>query len=396
MSKIVLATSNAGYEQRVRRAVFGGESNGTLRRWHDDIMLTNPSRAVKEMAAEGADVVGIGPNVDVRLALDFARAFEVDHPEIPVIVIAEPIKGIWQKALRAGVLDVLTTEATDEEIAAVFHRALETSKRRRSNLLDEIGESGPSGRVITLIAPKGGSGKTALATNMALGLSRGDEKVVLIDLDLQFGDVAGSLSAHPKHTIGDLVTIPGRLTATTLKVFLTPQNENLFLLCAPDSPAEGEEVDDVIIEQVVRLLSEEFPYVVIDTSAGLSEATLTAIELSTDLVLVCDLSVAAVRAMRKVIDALDRLGIDQPRRHFVLNRADSRVGIEVKDAAAVVGLPVAATIPSARAVPLSMNQGVALVESSPRSPVGKSFLAAARLFSEAPAKRSRFSSRSSK
>ena len=395
MTKIVLATSNAGYEQRVRRAAFGAESNGTLRRWYDNIMLTNPSRAVKEMAAEGADVVGIGPNVDVQLALDLARAFEVDHPEIPVIVIAEPIRGIWQKALRAGVHDVLTTEATDEEIAAVFHRAVETSKRRRSNLLDEIGESGPSGRVITLIAPKGGSGKTALATNMALGLSRGDEKVVLIDLDLQFGDVAGSLSAHPQHTIGDLVTAPGRLTATTLKVFLTPKSENLFLLCAPDSPAEGEEVDDVIIERAVRLLSEEFPYVVIDTSAGLSEATLTAIELSTDLVLVCDLSVAAVRAMRKVIDALDRLGIDQPRRHFVLNRADSRVGIEVKDAAAVVGLPVAATIPSARAVPLSMNQGVAVVESSPRSPVGKSFLAAARLFSETPAKRSRFSTRSS-
>jgi pilus assembly protein CpaE len=389
MSKVVLATSSAGFEQRVRRA-FAGESNGTLRRWHDDIMLTDPSRAVKEMTAGGAEVVGIGPNVDVQIALDLARAFEVDHPEIPVIIIAEPNRGFWQKALRAGVHDVLTTEASDDEITMAFQRAIETSRRRRANLLDEIGEGQPSGRIITLIAPKGGSGKTALATNLAASLAIGGEGVVLVDLDLQFGDVASCFNLHPENTIGDLASAPGHLTATTIKVFLTPATDNLLVLCAPDSPAQGEEVGERAVEQAVRLLAEEFPYVVIDTSAGLSEATLAAIELSTDLLLICDLSAAAVRAMRKVIDALDRLGMKSQTRHFVLNRADSRVGIEVDDAAAVVGLPIHATIPSARDVPLSMNLGVPVVESAPRSPVGKSFMATAKLFSEVPEKRSRW------
>ena len=391
MSNIVIATSSAAYEQRVRRA-FGTEIGGTLRRWHDEIMLTNPSRAVKELAAEGAEVVGIGPNVDVQLALELARAFDIDHPEIPVIVITEPTRGFWQKALRAGVHDVLTTEAADDEIRRVFHRAVETSRRRRSNLLDEIGDPKTSGRVITLVAPKGGSGKTALATNLAMGLSYDDQPVVLVDLDLQFGDVAGCLNLRPENTIGDIASATGQLTPTTVKVFLTPTNGNLFVLCAPDSPAEGEEVDDRTVETTTRLLAEEFPYVIIDTSAGLTEATLTAIELSTDLLFVCDLSVAALRGMRKVMDALDRLGMDQARRHFVLNRADSRVGIEAAEAEAVVGLPIAASIPSDRSVPLSMNQGVTVVESAPRSPVSKSFLATAALFGGAPEKRSRWSS----
>jgi pilus assembly protein CpaE len=120
--------------------------------------------------------------------------------------------------------------------------------------------------------------------------------------------------------------------------------------------------------------------------------------MSTDLLFVCDLSAAALRGMRKVIDALDRLGMDQQRRHFVLNRADSKVGIEAAEAETVVGLPIAASIPSDRAVPVSMNQGVPVVQSAPRSPVSKGFLGAATLFNEAEtyskaeAKRSRWSS----
>jgi len=394
MSNIVLATSSAAYEQRVRRA-FGSEVGGTLRRWHDEIMLTNPARAVKELAAEGADVVGIGPNVDVQLALELARAFDTDHPEIPVIVITEPTRGFWQKALRAGVHDVLTTDAAADEIRRVFHRAVETSRRRRSNLLDEIGDSTPSGKVITLVAPKGGSGKTALATNLAMSLSKSGEHVVLIDLDLQFGDVAGCLNLRPETTIGDVASATGQLTPTTLKVFLTPTAGDLFVLCAPDSPAEGEEVDERTVDQVIRLLAEEFPFVIIDTSAGLTEATLAAIELSTDLLFVCDLSAAALRGMRKVTDALDRIGIDGPERHFVLNRADSRVGIEADEASAVVGLPIAASIPSSREVPLSMNQGITVVESAPRSPVGKSLAGTAGLFREAEEKQSRWSGKRS-
>lgn len=380
MSHVVLATTSAAFEQRVRRAT-GADLNGTMRRWHDEIMFIDATRAVREVAEGGPEVVAIGPNVDLQPALDLARAFHSEHPEIAVVLIAEPSWDFWEQALRAGVHDVLMPDADDDQIRDVFYRAMETAERRRVNLLDEVGEKRPTGRVITLLAPKGGSGKTALATNMAIGLSYADAgKVALVDLDLQFGDVAGSLSLRPQNTIGDLAASQNRVSATTLKVFLTPVRDRLFVLCAPDSPAAGEEVSEATVEQTIRLLADEFEFTVVDTAAGLTEYTLAAIELSTDLMLVCDLSAAAVRALRKVIDALDRLGIDQPRRHFVLNRADSRVGIDADEAARVVGMPVSVAIPSARDVPLSMNQGTPVVESSPRAAVSKQFIHASLLF----------------
>ena len=97
MSDIVLATSSAAYEQRVRKAL-AGEVPGTLRRWYDEIMLTNPARAVKELAADGAEVIGIGPGVDVQLALDLARAFDADHPDPDAARLADSV----ETALRLG------------------------------------------------------------------------------------------------------------------------------------------------------------------------------------------------------------------------------------------------------------------------------------------------------
>lgn len=389
MSSIILATSSAAFEQRVRRAL-GGDLNGTLRRWQSEIMYMDSLAAVKELAAEAPDVVAIGPNVAVELALEVARAIDTERPEINVVLVAEPTPDLWEHALHAGVREVITPDAGDDEIKAAFERVLEVSARRRMNLAIEAGVQTSSGRVITVMAPKGGAGKTALSTNLAASIAQATgERVALVDLDLQFGDVGNALGLNPEHTIRDLVGVPGGVTMTTLKVFLTRRDENLYALCAPDTPAEGEQIPEAVVERVIRLLSEEFAYIVLDTSAGLTEATLTAVEFSTDLIFLCDLSVSALRSLRKVIEAVDALGIDHAERHFVLNRADSKVGIDVEEAAALVGMHVSAEIPSSRAVPLAMNRGIPVVEESPRSPVSRGFKAVAGLFVDEPAGKGR-------
>ena len=235
------------------------------------------------------------------------------------------------------------------------------------------------GRIITVAAPKGGTGKTALATNLAVGLAASAQRVVLVDLDLQFGDVADALQLRPESSIADLHHA-GNLSTTSLKALLVKRGENLFALAAPANPADGEEITASDVEEILLVLAGEFDAVVVDTSAGLTEATLSAIETSSDLLLVCDLSVSSVRGLRKVVDTLDRLEIVKPKRHFILNRADSRVGVTVDDASAVVGMPVAVAIPSARDVPLSMNQGVPVIEAAPRTQVARRYLEAAALF----------------
>jgi len=380
-STIVLAYSSVAFEQQLRRSLKGA-FEGSVHRWEDGSLAHDPHRAVKELMELEPDVVAIGPAGDLNTALELCWAFQNFHPEVETVIVTEPNASVWRKALRSGASDIMSPKAESDEVTELFERLLETSTRRRLNLLQGVGNSSGSGRIITVVAPKGGTGKTALATNLAVGLAAaGTESVVLVDLDLQFGDVADALQLRPESSIADLHSVGGGLNTTGLKALLIKRGANLFALAAPANPADGEDISPGDVEEILQLLAAEFTTVIVDTPAGITEATLSAIETSTDLMLVCDLSVSSVRGLRKVIDTLDRLEIIKPKRHFILNRADSRVGVTVDDASAVVGMPVAVAIPSARDVPLSMNQGIPVIEAAPRTQVARRYMDAAALFS---------------
>jgi pilus assembly protein CpaE len=290
--------------------------------------------------------------------------------------------------MRAGARDLLAPDAPEAEMHEVFTRALDSSRRMRENLVGSIETGTPTGRVITVSAPKGGSGKTAVSSNLAVTLARhAPGQVVLVDLDLQFGDQAHALLLSPEHTMSDVVRWD-RLDIITLKAFLTPRHDDLYVLAAPETPAAGELIDPDRVAHVLDLLAHEFPFVVIDTPAGLTEHTLTAIEHATDLVLICDMDVASVRGLRKLREALDQLGMSQQQRHYLLNRSDSRVGIDIDDAAATIGSHFDIKMPSARTVPMSMNQGTPFVESAPRSGVARAIDDLAGRFLDRPDERS--------
>ncbi len=150
-------------------------------------------------------------------------------------------------------------------------------------------------------------------------------------------------------------------------MFLTRHESGLFVLAAPESPGEGEEVVESRARRVISLLASEFAFVLVDTPAGLTEHTLGALELSTDIVLVCDMAVAGARGMRKVLDALDCLCMTKADRHIILNRADSDVGLDPADVENILGQPIDVELPSTRSMPLSMNQGTPLLTAAPRS-----------------------------
>ena len=110
---------------------------------------------------------------------------------------------------------------------------------------------------------------------------------------------------------------------------------------------------------------------VVDTPAGLDDRTLAAVEWATDLLMVSSLDVTSIRSLRKAVEAMDALGVTK-NRHFVLNRADAKVGINPADAAEAVGWPIECHDPlGAREIPLSMNVGTPVVKLQPRSAVAK-------------------------
>ncbi len=366
----LLVTADEAFEKRLRAAAPALAANG-LRRIKKEYINAPSSELVARAGAAGVSVVCLGPGLPDDAVLELARAFDRDHPEVCVLVLAKPTPGLAQQAMRAGVRDVLAPGTPPLEIARALAEAGQTAVRRRSRVAAQSDQPSVMGKVVTVLAAKGGSGKTVTATNLAVGLARAGTEVAVVDLDVHFGDVAAALQLDPEHTLADVAAGQEPVDKTVLKVFLTPHPSGLFALCAPRSPAEGDEVKPEHVGHVLGLLRQEFAVVVVDTAAGLDELALAAIEASTDLVLLCTTDVASVRSLRKEIDVLDQLGMNHQRRCFVLNRAGARVGLHADDIESVVGMKVELALPSSRAVPLSMNVGVPVVESEPRSKVAR-------------------------
>ncbi len=236
----------------------------------------------------------------------------------------------------------------------------------------EEASAAPS-RVITILSPKGGAGKTSASTNLAVGLAkRHPRQVVLVDLDLQFGDVASNLRLTPKATIVDLAR-KWPVDSAQLKLALTGHHSGLYTLCAPLNPAEADEIPSEVVAGVISSLHRSFRYVVIDTDPGLSERVLSALDLSTDIIHICATEVPSIKGLRKALEALDLVGLTGARRLFLLNRADARVGIEVEDIEKMVGQRVDVAIPSSVDMVLATNDGVPIIESGRNPAIQKAF-----------------------
>ena len=369
MSQVIVVAADSAFEQRVRAALNGRGGDGVLR-W--DRPLAD-SADVKALADRSPAAVILGPKLGKDNAFGLAAYFDRHYPGISILVVAVPGPDTWQRALATGTRALISPVGSDEELRAGLERALKTANTPGETAgRPAAPPKAARARVITVISPKGGSGKTIVSSNLAVGLAgRTGGGVVLLDLDLQFGDIAYALGVTPQRTIADAVSALDDLDATTLKVFLTRHRSGLYALCAPNDPAAADVIPAAAITTMVGLLASQFAYVVVDTPGGISEHTLAALDLSTDVILVAEMDVASVRDLRKALDTLDMAGMRGPVRHFVLNRADSRVGLTKSGIAAAAGTTVDLELPSSRLVPVSLNEGRPLVLDNPRSPVAR-------------------------
>ncbi len=390
----VLVTPDTTFELQVKRA-FDGELEAK-RCWDDQLAWADPETSLAEIARCGPDLVVIGPGVPAVVGLALAEAFAVLRPEIGVVLVARPTPHLWAQALQAGVREIISVGADDDEIREVLGRARGSADRRRTQAPSEVRHDGSRrGRVITVLSPKGGCGKTTVAINLAVTLAAlgpgkagpgraGTGKVALVDLDLQFGDVATGLGIGPQSTIADAARAGAHLDATNLKVLLERHSSGVYALVGPHFPAEADEIAATTADHILDLLASEFDYVVADTSAGLDEFTLSAAERSTDLVLVCMNDVPSVRGLRKAIDVLDLLGMTKPRRHLVLNHSDDRVGLTARDIEATLGMPIGTSVPTSRSIQISINQGSPVVDSDSRSAAARAFAELGQRFAPLP------------
>jgi pilus assembly protein CpaE len=347
---------------------LGGEAKEDLDTWWDLEVLADTAKATATILARNPAVVLLGPDLETWRALAISDEIRRARPEVVSILVTEPTPDLYAKAMRAGITDILPPEASSDTIA---DRIVESVGRWSRLTRAAADASKRTGSVVTIVEPKGGSGKTSVIANLAVVLGqRFPGEVVIVDLDLQFGDLADTLLLEPRYSMADVAKTGAALDATTLKAFLT-RREGIFVLCAPTDPADADDIPAELVSRVLDLLRQDFKWVLVDTAGGLTEHALAAVEASTDLVLLSSLDVLATKTLRKTVKILDEVGFISPRRHLVLNRADSRVGLDRSEALMELGMRRAIELPSDRIVPLSLNRGEPFVEAQPRSQVAR-------------------------
>ena len=381
MTSVLLSGADAELERRVTEAAAG-----QCQTLSPAVLGINPRHLFGETDPTALpDVVMLGPGVPAERALTLAARFDELFPAVAVVLVAAPDPDLWVRAMRSGVRDVLAPDAGVADVRVVLDRASRVAAGRR-RALRPAGEAGSStGRVITVASPKGGVGKTTVSTNLAVGLAAvAPQSTVLVDLDVQFGDVASALALSPEYTLPDTVQGPASRDPLVLKTYLTQHPAGLFAVCGAESPVLGDAVTAEQVSALLRTLAAEFRFVVVDTAPGLSEHTLAALEAATDVVVLSSMDVPGVRGLRKELDVLEELDLVPPSRHVVLNFADSRGGLSRKDVEATIRTTIDVVVPRSGAVPLSTNIGVPLLQSGTKDPVTKELRALVARFGAAP------------
>ncbi|MET4622025.1 pilus assembly protein CpaE [Arthrobacter sp. 2762] len=370
MSRFVLITPSAEFDQRLRQAVAGGLP-GSVQTFFTNVLPVDPAELFGALNQEPLEVLILGPEVPVEDAMRLATVLNVQVPELSVLLVAEPQPDFILQAMRSGIRDIMSPSADMAEIRVTLERACQSFATRQRT--SEPKPSGaPKGLVIGVFSPKGGVGKTTIATNIAVGLGKiAPMSVVIVDLDLQFGDVASGLYLNPEHTVTDAVTPSASQDSLVLKAFLTVHPASIYALCAPKNPVEADEITPEQVGRLLEQLAEEFQYVVVDTAPGLPEIGLAALEQCTDAVWVSAMDVPSVRGLRSGLDILRKLNLLPETRHVVLNMADSKSGLSVQDVESTVGAPVDVSIPRSKAVALSTNRGIPVLQEGPKDPAIK-------------------------
>lgn len=360
----ILCDPDAGWRSELRPRLAAGVAVIEL----DDL----PAARAALDDARTATTVLLGPNLDTDAALSLAeRTQDSGRGVAAILVLKELDPSIMRQAMRAGVVDVITPDVSDNELTETLDRArLEAEERAPSGPSGAGGGDASLGKLVTVFSTKGGCGKSLVASNLAILLAQhGDGDVALVDLDLQSGDLAIMLQVMPGLSIYDAAQNIDRMDADALTGYLTPHDSGISLLAAPLEPSLSEAVAADAVTTMLTMLREQFRYVVVDGPAFFTDQILAAIDQSDTIVLVGSLDVPSVKNLRMAINTLHQLGHHREQLLTVLNRADSNVGLRVPEVEKSLGTDIDVRLPSSRDVPLSINQGAPLAAERRRSDV---------------------------
>ena len=327
-------------------------------------------------------VVILGPSCVQPDDLAVVEQWSRVHTHVgAILVTAELSTDLLQKALRVGVKDVLTAPIDQDQLIETVTRVADgltsaTPETGGSAAHDQDGGDSEVGQVLTVFSTKGGSGKSVTATNLGVVLAqRSDRPVVLIDGHLQFGDAAVMLKLQPQRTVVDAVThLDAPDAASVLEELMTVHEPSgLMVLPAPVEPTFADQVSGEQMAQLVEIVRGFAGHVIIDLPAIFNEVVLSIIEKSDEIVLVAGLDIPNIKNVKIGLSTLSLLSVPTEKLHLVLNRADSKVKLDVAEVERTLRVAAVAHVPSDVLVPISVNKGSPVVLSAPKSGVARAF-----------------------
>jgi pilus assembly protein CpaE len=303
-----------------------------------------------------------------------------EQTRAPIVIVASgSASEILEEALEADVSDVLLLPQLVENVLFVVKKASHAKRAIPTVTRAQLG------RVITVFSPKGGTGKTVTASNLGAALAKQGKKTLLLDLDLQFGDAAIVMGIEPEKTVYDLVVAPGELDHEKLAGYITKHPCGLDVLPAPLRPEDAELVTESKITRLLEVARETYDVIVVDTSPFFHGPMLATLDRTDELLVLCGLDVPTLKNVRLALQTLELLAFPTSRIRFVLNRANTKVGLNKREVETALKVTIDTEVPSDRAVPVSVNQGSPAVLAHPNCDFSRALTALAKTLIKEPA-----------
>jgi pilus assembly protein CpaE len=369
-----------------------------LLQFEPDVEVVGAARSGKEgiqLAQElDPDVVLMDinmPDIDGITATENIRR---KSPHIQVVILSvQNDQNYMRRAMLAGARDFLTKPPMGDELISAIRRASEMARIERSKNVQGRGSTPMAGlptsvptlpgllqgKVVTVYSPKGGVGTTTLAVNLAIALHNEDTRVVLVDGNLQFGDVAVFINEQGKNTIIEIAPRIEELDSEIIEeIMIKHQASGIHVLAAPSKPEYAEKVSAEQFGRVIHLLKQLYAYVVVDTSSTLTDVTLTTIDNSDVVVVVTTQEIPTIKNVSLSLDLLHTLGVQKDRVVLAMNRFDKRIAITPERVGKNLKQDVAAVVPlDERIVINAVNRGIPFMVDNKNQLVGRGVYALA-------------------
>ena len=233
--------------------------------------VTNGEDALKKTRQLLPDVIIMDLNLSMMNGIAVTEKITLNNPDVAVIMVnSQEDFQLMKKAMLAGARDCLIKPFRAEELLDAIQRTYQMEKKRIANFeavkLNHMKYQNASPQIVTVFGTKGGVGKTTLSVNLAVEMARNsNKKIVVVDLDLQFGDTAIFMNILPKKGISELAQEKNKLDINLIEEYLVPHISGIKLLPAPLRTEDSELVTSDFVMELLTILRDNYDYVIIDT-----------------------------------------------------------------------------------------------------------------------------------